>query len=138
MDEPYLRPSDELQPDRQAVDVFSHENPAYVNTYIRMRVRLPTGTGESTAAADRARQAITRHGFPPLVIEQGKVVLSGFVIEPQHDEHVKVRWIGQPDVNSAPYRRTFLSVYAVLLLEAGLTVQYVGDESELHLVCYLN
>jgi hypothetical protein len=41
-------------------------------------------------------------------------------------------------VNTAPYRRTFLNVYAVILLEAGFTVQYVADGTELHLACRLN
>jgi hypothetical protein len=92
----------------------------------------PTTT-ESTA--DRIIRAITASGFPPLLVEEGQVVLSGFVIEDACAGRVKVRWVGQPEVNSPPYRRTFLSVYSFILLEAGLTIQYVADNDESHLIC---
>jgi hypothetical protein len=85
--------------------------------------------------SDRVIRAITASGFPPLLVEDGEVVLSGFIIEPEADNSVKVRWIGQPDVNSPPYRRTFLSVYAFILLEAGLTIQYVTHDLEAYLIC---
>jgi hypothetical protein len=87
------------------------------------------------ATADRVIRAITAAGFPPLVVEEGQVVLSGFVIEDECPGRVKVRWVGQPEVNTPPYRRTFLSVYSFVLLEAGLTIQYVADDVESHLIC---
>jgi hypothetical protein len=89
----------------------------------------------SQTTADRVIRAITASGFPPLLINEGQVVLSGFVLEVQCANRVKVRWVGQPEVNLPPYRRTFLSVYASILLKAGLTIQYVAGDEESHLIC---
>jgi len=87
--------------------------------------------------AERVTQAIVGSGFPPLLVRAGHVVLSGFVVEPEREDAVKVRWIGQPDVNDLPYRRTFLSVYAGMLLQACLAVQYRSNEAEPYLLCRL-
>ncbi len=92
---------------------------------------LPT----DATLADRAQQAMVASGFRPLLMEHGQVVLSGFVIEPDPPRHVKVRWVGQPEIDSAPYRRTFLSVYAAILVEAGLTVRQVAEADDAYLVC---
>ena len=91
-----------------------------------------------TSTAARSEQAIAGSGFPPLLTEHGRVVLSGFVIEPTGHEQVRVRWVGQPAIDSMPYRRTFLGVYASILSQAGLSVRYVADGpcgQDAHLSC---
>jgi hypothetical protein len=86
MDESPYRPPEEKHADRHAVDELAHEHVTLSST-----ATIATTQDE---IADRARQAIAGHGFPPLVVEDGEVVLSGFVIEPQGDQRVDVRWIG--------------------------------------------
>ena len=61
--------------------------------------------------------------------------MSGFIVVPDSDGSVRVRWIGSAEVNSLPYRQTFLGVYAQKLREAGLDVRYVDDRVEPFLVC---
>jgi hypothetical protein len=119
MDDPWLRQWETTRTEERAVEAPTVERQA---------------PGSDTIT-DRIIRAIGAYGFPPLRVEDGEVVLSGFIIEPERDACVKVRWTGQADVNSPPYRRTFLSVYAFILLEAGLTIQYVADEPEPHLIC---
>ena len=87
------------------------------------------------AIGERITWALTGAGFPQLLIERGRVVLSGFVLVPESDERARIRWIGSAEVNSLPYRRTFLGVYAQTLRAAGLDVQYVDDRHEPHLIC---
>ena len=83
----------------------------------------------------RIAWALTRAGYPELLIERGAIVLSGFVLTPEPPGCVRVRWIGGAEVNTLPYRRTFLSVYLRALLEAGLDVRYVDDHDEPYLIC---
>ena len=55
------------------------------------------------------------------------------VIEPDGD--ARVHWMGAREVNSLPYRRTFLSAYASVLRQAGLEVTYVENAGEPYLLC---
>jgi len=97
-------------------------------------VREPAPAG-GAPPADRAEQALQASGFPPYLVEQGRVVLSGFVVESEAADRARIRWLGQPAVDSAPYRRTFLRVYASILVDAGLSVRHVADEDEAYLIC---
>ncbi len=119
MDDPWLRHRFDTQTEESAFEVAARGG--------------ESATAETTA--DRVIRAITASGFPPLLVEEGQVVLSGFIVEAECSDRVKIRWMGQPDVNSPPYRRTFLSVYSFILLEAGLAIQYVADDDESHLIC---
>ena len=119
MDDPWLRQRRDARTEERAVDAPTAERQAPI----------------ADTVSDRVLRAITAYGFPPLLVKDGQVVLSGFVVEADRDDCVTVRWTGQPDVNDPPYRRTFLSVYAFILLEAGLTVQYVSHEHDSHLIC---
>jgi len=118
MDHVSPRRHDELRLDSLAFEPFPDDDPLI-----------------GTTVAERAKQAIVASGFPPLRVEGDKVVLSGFLVEPETHDHVKVRWIGQEAIDAEPYRRTFLRVYAVILVEAGLTVRHVTAEDDAYLVC---
>ncbi|MFN8636017.1 MAG: hypothetical protein U0893_19385, partial [Chloroflexota bacterium] len=65
----------------------------------------------------------------------GQVVLSGFVVTPEYDGGARIHWIGRRAINSLPYRRTFLSVYAPLLRQSGLAVAEADPDSVPYLIC---
>jgi hypothetical protein len=82
----------------------------------------------------RIGAALSEAGFLPLLVQDGRVVLSGFVVVPTADHGAEVRWVGRLEVDALPYRRTFLGVYLVVLKAAGLDVAYVEDPDEPYLV----
>jgi hypothetical protein len=84
---------------------------------------------------ERVVRILTDTGFPFLLIEQGQVVLSGFIVTIEPDGDVRVHWMGAREVNSLPYRRTFLGAYASTLRQAGLKVAYVENAGEPYLLC---
>lgn len=84
---------------------------------------------------ERVVRILTDAGFPFLLIEQGQVVLSGFIVTIEPDGDARVHWMGAREVNSLPYRRTFLGAYASVLRQAGLEVAYVENAGEPYLLC---
>lgn len=84
---------------------------------------------------ERVVRILTGAGFPFLLIEQGQVVLSGFIVTIEPDGDARVHWMGAREVNSLPYRRTFLGAYASMLRQAGLEVVYVENAGEPYLLC---
>ena len=63
------------------------------------------------------------------------MVLSGFIVTIEPDGDTRVHWMGAREVNSLPYRRTFLGAYASTLRKAGLEVAYVENAGEPYLLC---
>ena len=111
-------------------------SPGGVSHHTWLAIRPTSAVSRVALSMDkRIARILTGAGFPQLLIERGSVVLSGFVVEPESDERARIRWIGSAEVNALPYRRTFLSVYAQPLREAGFDVQYVDDRDEPYLVC---
>jgi hypothetical protein len=84
---------------------------------------------------ERVVRILTDAGFPFLLIERGQVVLSGFIVTIEPDGDARVHWMGAREVNSLPYRRTFLGAYATTLSKAGLEVAYVENAGEPYLLC---
>jgi hypothetical protein len=84
---------------------------------------------------ERVVRILTNAGFPFLLIERGQVVLSGFIVTIEPDGDARVHWMGAREVNSLPYRRTFLGAYASTLRQAGLEVAYVENAGEPYLLC---
>jgi hypothetical protein len=84
---------------------------------------------------ERVDWILTGAGFPPLLVEHGRVVLSGFVVTPERADSARLQWVGCREINSLPYRRTFLSVYVPLLQRAGLTVTDAADDGVPYLIC---
>jgi hypothetical protein len=84
---------------------------------------------------ERIVRILTDAGFPFLLIEQGQVVLSGFIVTIEPGGDVRVHWMGSREVNALPYRRTFLGAYASVLRQARLEVAYIENSGEPYLLC---
>ena len=84
---------------------------------------------------ERVDWILTGAGFPPVLVEHGRVVLSGFVVTPERADSARLQWVGCREINSLPYRRTFLSVYVPLLRQAGLTVADAAADGVPYLIC---
>ena len=114
-----------------AINRRSHDGPSHGT--------LATPDDPVTAHAaplhERVVRVLTTAGFPFLLIEQGQVVLSGFIVTIEPDGDARVHWMGAREVNALPYRRTFLGAYASTLRQAGLEVAYVENAGEPYLLC---
>src|SRR4051794_27771270 len=84
---------------------------------------------------ERVVRILTAAGFPFLLIEQGQVILSGFMVTIEPTGDVRIHWMGALEVNALPYRRTFLGAYASTLRRAGLDVAYIENAGEPFLLC---
>jgi hypothetical protein len=109
------------------------------------QVRDADSADDGDAAADerpydaplheRIVRILTEAGFPFLLIEQGQVILSGFIVTVEPGGDVRVHWMGSREVNAPPYRRTFLGAYASTLRQARLEVAYIENGGEPYLLC---
>ena len=122
-------------PEHRRLERFDH-TPGGASHHGRLGARPPaSNTSVIPTVDEHVARILTETGFPALLIEWGSVVLSGFVLVPESPTRVRIRWIGSPEVDDLPYRRTFLGVYAQTLREAGLAVAYVEDRDEPYLIC---
>jgi hypothetical protein len=85
--------------------------------------------------ADLVAAILLEAGFPSLLVERGRVVLSGFVVTADTEDRIVLHWSGTREVNTLSYRRTFLGAYASVLRRAGLAVAYVAGDGEPYLRC---